>query len=57
MSHLDSKPYPPAANLRPEGDFPDTCAVPIRLPRVASILRRIAFDLEELARARCVEDL
>ncbi|MGW1091480.1 hypothetical protein ACWD4L_35760 [Streptomyces sp. NPDC002596] len=24
IDHLDSKPYPPAANLRPEGDFPDT---------------------------------
>ncbi|MFB9576398.1 hypothetical protein [Streptomyces yanii] len=36
IDHLDSKPYPPAANLRPEGDFPDTCAVPIRLPRVAA---------------------
>ncbi|MFE7244438.1 hypothetical protein [Streptomyces sp. NPDC057580] len=57
IDHLDSKPYPPAANLRPEGDFPDTCAVPIRLPRVAAILRRIAFDVEELARARCVEEL
>ncbi|GAB3172822.1 hypothetical protein GCM10027162_15880 [Streptomyces incanus] len=32
IDHLDSRPYPPAANLRPEGDFPDTCAVPIRLP-------------------------
>ncbi|GAA3482774.1 hypothetical protein [Streptomyces yanii] len=24
IDHLDSKPYPPAANLRPEGDFPNT---------------------------------
>ncbi|MFE4416136.1 hypothetical protein [Streptomyces sp. NPDC056821] len=29
----------------------------IRLPRVAAILRRIAFDVEELTRARCVEEL
>lgn len=57
IDHLDSKPYPPAANLRPEADFPDTYAVPIRLPRVAAILRRIAFDVDELARARRVDDL
>jgi hypothetical protein len=57
LDHLDSKPYPPAANLRPEGDFPDTCAVPVRLPRVAAILRRIAFDVDEPARARRVRDL
>ncbi|MFD6327640.1 hypothetical protein ACFWOL_33590 [Streptomyces sp. NPDC058442] len=57
LDHLDGRPYPPAAHLRPEGNFPDTCAVPIRLPRVAAILRRIAFDVEELARARCVEEL
>ncbi|GHC27612.1 hypothetical protein GCM10010348_62120 [Streptomyces anthocyanicus] len=31
--------------------------MPIRLPRVAAILRRIAFDVEELARARRVEEL
>ncbi|MCX4452332.1 hypothetical protein OOK58_09425 [Streptomyces sp. NBC_01728] len=24
IDHLDSKPYPPAANLRPKGDFPDS---------------------------------
>jgi hypothetical protein len=57
LDHLDSKPYPPAANLRPEGDFPDRCAVPIRLPKVAAILRRVAFDVDELARARRVGDL
>jgi AcrR family transcriptional regulator len=57
LDHLDSKPYPPAANLRPDGDFPDTCAVPIRLPKVAAVLRRIAFDVDELTRARRVDDL
>jgi hypothetical protein len=24
IDHLDSKPYPSAANLRPKGDFPDS---------------------------------
>ncbi|MER6625395.1 hypothetical protein [Streptomyces sp. NPDC000931] len=57
LDHLEARPYPPAANLRPEGDFPDTCTVPVRLPRVAAILRRIAFDIDELACARRVEDL
>ncbi|MFF0363099.1 hypothetical protein [Streptomyces fungicidicus] len=54
---MEAKPYPPAAHLRPEGDFPNTCTVPVRLPRVAAFLRRIAFDIDELARARRKEDL
>jgi hypothetical protein len=57
LDHLDSKPYPPTANLRPESDFPDRCMVPIHLPKVAAIVRRIAFDIDELARARRVDDL
>ncbi|GAB2826352.1 hypothetical protein GCM10027073_64310 [Streptomyces chlorus] len=43
--------------IRPEDDFPDTCAVPIRLPKVATVLRHIAFDVDELTRARRVDDL
>ncbi|MEU5092069.1 hypothetical protein [Streptomyces sp. NPDC021356] len=31
--------------------------MPIRLPKVAAILRRIAFDVEVLARARCMQEL
>ena len=31
--------------------------VPVRLPRVVVVLRRIAFDIDEVARARRVEDL
>ncbi|MET8945412.1 hypothetical protein ABZX30_17965 [Streptomyces sp. NPDC004542] len=57
LDHLETKPYPPAANLRPEADFPDTCTVPVHIARIAAILRRIAFDIDELARARRVDDL
>ncbi|MFF7328235.1 hypothetical protein [[Kitasatospora] papulosa] len=57
LHHLETRTYPPATNLRPEDDFPDTCTVPVCLPRVVAILRRIAFDIAELARARRVEDL
>jgi hypothetical protein len=44
-------------SLRPEGNFPDRYAVVVDLPQTAAVLRRIAFDVEELARARKVEDL
>ncbi|MGW2181301.1 hypothetical protein ACWCXX_25015 [Streptomyces sp. NPDC001732] len=57
LEHLDTQSFPPVANLRPESDFPERCSVVVRLPRVAAILRRIAFDVDELARARAVDDL
>ncbi|ALO13640.1 hypothetical protein AQF52_8059 [Streptomyces venezuelae] len=57
IDHLDRRPYPPAVNLRPEGDFPDRSNVVVDLARVSAVLRRIAFDVDELARARSVEDL
>ncbi|CAI7977011.1 conserved hypothetical protein [Frankia sp. Hr75.2] len=41
----------------PQDDWPDTCVVAVRLPRVAAIRRRTAYDVEELARARRVTDL
>jgi hypothetical protein len=44
-------------NLCPEGDHPDRAHVVVDLPRVAAILDRIAADLDELARARRVDDL
>jgi hypothetical protein len=57
LDHLEREPYPPAANLRPDGDWPDTCMAVAGLPRIAAILRRVAYDVEELTRARRVEDL
>ncbi len=57
LDHLEHKTFPPAANLRPEGDHPDRYHVVVNLARVGDILRRIAFDVEELARARRIEDL
>src|SRR4051794_38918291 len=49
--------YPPAVNLRPDGDHPSRALVVIDLPRVSAILDRIAADIDELARARRVDDL
>jgi hypothetical protein len=47
----------PVVNLRPEDDYPETDYVAVDQSRVIRVLRRIAHDLEELARARRVADL
>ena len=47
----------PVVNLRPEDDYPETDYVAVDQSRVIRGLRRIAHDLEELARARRVADL
>ena len=47
----------PVVNLRPDSDFPDRDYVAVDQGRVIRVLRRIAYDLEELARARRVTDL
>ena len=57
LTHLHTSEYPPAVNLRPDGDHPDRAHVVADLPRVAAILQRIAADVDELARARRVADL
>lgn len=44
-------------NLRPAEQSPETYYVAVDQDRVIRVLRRIAHDLEELARARRVEDL
>jgi hypothetical protein len=44
-------------NLRPESDWPRRFRVAADLPRVVAILRRIAYDVHELARSRRVADL
>ena len=57
LHHLHVQGYPPAVNLRPAGDWPDTAPVMVDLPRVQAILERIAADVDELARARRVSEL
>ena len=57
LTHLHTREFPPAVNLRPEGDHPDRAHVMVDLPRVAAILQRVAADVDELARARRVTDL
>ncbi len=57
LTHLHASEYPPAVNLRPDGDHPDRALVVADLPRVAAILQRIAADVDELVRARRVADL
>jgi len=42
LTHLHTSEYPPAVNLRPEGDHPGRALVVVDLPRVAAILQRIA---------------
>ena len=46
LAHLDADSYPPAVNLRPAADWPNR-----------AVIDRIAADVDELARARRVQDL
>jgi hypothetical protein len=46
-----------AASLRPSADWPDRAIVAVDLARVAAVIDRIAADVDELARARLVQDL
>jgi hypothetical protein len=57
LAHLDADRYPPAVNLRPSADWPDRAVVAVDLARVAAVIGRIAADVDELARARRVQDL
>jgi hypothetical protein len=57
LTRLHADDHPPAVSLRPGGDHPERALVAIDLPRVAAILDRIAADIDELARARRVQDL
>jgi hypothetical protein len=57
LAHLDADSYPPAVNLRPAADWPDRAIVAVDLARVRAIIDRIAADVDELARARRVQDL
>ena len=57
LTHLHTSEFPPAVNLRPDGDHPGRALVVADLPRVAAILQRVAADVDELARARRVADL
>ena len=57
LAHLDADSYPPAVNLRPAADWPDRAVVAVDLARVRAVIDRIAADVDELARARRVQDL
>jgi len=57
LVQLETGPYPPAVNLRPAADWPETAHVMVTPARVAAVLQRIASDLDELARARRIADL
>lgn len=57
IDHLERESHPPVVNLRPEADFPDRHPVVVDLSRVAAVLRRIAYDIDELARAHSIDDL
>jgi hypothetical protein len=57
LRQLDGSGYLPAVNLRPSADWPDRAVVAVGLARVRAVIDRIAADVDELARARRVEDL
>ncbi len=57
LRQLDGGGYPPAVNLRPAADWPDRAVVAVDLARVAAVIDRIAADVDELTRARRVQDL
>jgi hypothetical protein len=57
LAHLDADSYPPAVNLRPAAGWPDRDIVALNVAQVAAVIDRIAADVDELARARRVQDL
>jgi hypothetical protein len=57
LAQLDLGEYPPVINLRPEADHPDRCNLVVDVGRVRRVVLRIATDVEELARARGVDEL
>ena len=57
LRQLDGGGYPPTVNLRPSADWPDRAIVAVDLAWVAAVIDRIAADVDELARARRVQDL
>ena len=57
LRQLDGGGYPPAVSLRPSVGWPDRAVVTVDLARVAAVIDRIATDVDELARARRVQDL
>lgn len=56
VDRLAGDGFPPVVNLRPADDE-DAYHVGVDLARVAAVLRRIAYDIDELARARAAADL
>ena len=57
LAQLELGEYPPVINLRPEADHPERCNIVVDIGRVRRVLLRIAADVDELARARSVEEL
>ena len=57
LAQLDLGKHPPVTNLRPESDHPERCNIIIDIDRVRHVLLRIAADVDELARARSVDEL
>jgi hypothetical protein len=57
LRQLDGGGYPPAVSLCPSADWPDRALVTVDLARVAAVIDRIAADVDELTRARQVQDL
>jgi hypothetical protein len=54
---LETSPRLPVVNLRPEADRPTIFNLVVNLERVRRVVERIAYDIDELARSRRVDDL
>jgi hypothetical protein len=57
LAQLELGNHPPVTNLRPEADHPERCNIVVDVGRVRQVLLRIAADIDELARARSLEEL
>ena len=57
LAQLELGESAPVVNLRPETDHPDRCNIVVDVGRVRRVPLRIAVDIDQLARARSVEDL
>ena len=57
LAHLDADSCPPAVSLRPAAGWPDRAIVAAGLARVRAVIGRLAAGVDELARARRVQDL
>ncbi|WP_306368476.1 hypothetical protein [Nocardiopsis sp. CC223A] len=57
MQEHETENLPPVVDLRPDADAQQHYNIVLYLGRIAAVLRRIAYDVDELGRARTVQEL